>query len=783
MKTHRTAMTRIEVMVVIAIVVLAIVLTAGITNLYIKFTGRSGATRGRAIPQSRPAAISWHWADLSNLPTDPALGFRPRRRIDTSGFAPLVSSIPPWKPGASLETIAESWRQPGLKALAQLEAPLQTAKSAGDSMRTVVLLLYQAMLWHSEGRPKRAYEALQEARSLVEADDLLAREWLHTLMYFQGVAAMRRGENENCIECRGESSCILPISPAAVHSNPTGSRLAIRHFTEYLERVPQDLEVRWLLNLAHMTLGEHPAKVAPRFRISLDRFCQSQFDIGKFRDVGHLAGVNRFNQAGGAIMDDFDNDGLLDIVVTSLDPTQSMAYYRNKGDGTFEDRSRQAGVTGQLGGLVCYQADYNNDGRLDVFIPRGAWLPSAIRPSLLRNEGHGTFTDVTREAGLLDPVNSNSASWGDYDNDGWLDLFVGCEQQFNRLYHNRRDGTFEEVSAEAGLINLLTPPCCKGTAWVDFDNDDYLDLFLNNLDGAARLYRNNRDGTFTDVTTKMGIDGPMYGFSCWAWDYDNDGWLDLFATCYERTLQDIVKGLLGRRHSLHSNKLFRNRNGTRFEDKTREAGLDMVFATMGSNFGDFDNDGFLDMYLGTGEPSFATLIPNRMFKNVAGARFAEITGTSGTGHLQKGHGVACGDWDRDGDVDLFVETGGAVNGDKYHNVLFQNPGQGNHWLIVKLVGTKTNRAAIGARIKVVTAGEKPLTIHRHVSSGSSFGASPLQQHIGLAKSERIALLEIHWPASGTTQVFRNLAADQAIEVTEFADSYRPLNWTPIPQPE
>ena len=204
---------------------------------------------------------------------------------------------------------------------------------------------------------------------------------------------------------------------------------------------------------------------------------------------------------------------------------------------------------------------------------------------------------------------------------------------------------------------------------------------------------------------------------------------------------------------------------------------------MGSNFGDFDNDGFLDLYLGTGDPSFATLVPNRMFKNVAGKRFAEITGTSGTGHLQKGHGVACGDWDRDGDVDLFIEMGGAVNGDKYHNILFQNPGQGNHWLTVKLVGKKTNRAAIGARIKVVTAGEKPLTVHRHVSSGSSFGANPLQQTIGLARAERVAVLEIHWPTSGTTQVFRDIAADQAIEVTEFAESYRPLNWKPIPPSE
>ena len=171
-----------------------------------------------------------------------------------------------------------------------------------------------------------------------------------------------------------------------------------------------------------------------------------------------------------------------------------------------------------------------------------------------------------------------------------------------------------------------------------------------------------------------------------------------------------------------------------------------------------------------------------MFKNVGGSRFAEITGTTGTGHLQKGHAVACGDWDRDGDVDLFVETGGAVNGDKFHNVLFQNPGQGNHWLTVKLVGKKTNRAAIGARIKVVTAGEKPLTVHRHVSSGSSFGANTLQQTIGLAKADRVAVLEIHWPASGTTQVFRDIAANQAIEVTEFAEKYRPLEWKPIPQP-
>ena len=215
---------------------------------------------------------------------------------------------------------------------------------------------------------------------------------------------------------------------------------------------------------------------------------------------------------------------------------------------------------------------------------------------------------------------------------------------------------------------------------------------------------------------------------------------------------------------------------------TREAGLDMVFSTMGSNYGDFDNDGYLDMYLGTGEPDLSTLVPNRMFKNVAGQRFAEITASSGTGNLQKGHGVACGDWDRDGDTDIFIEMGGAVNGDKYHNILFQNPGHDNHWLTVKLTGRQTNRAAIGARIKVVTGGEMPQTFYRHVSSGSSFGANPLQQTIGLAKAERIAVLEIYWPTSGTAQVFRDIAVDQAIAITEFVDGYQTLDWKPIPIP-
>ncbi len=721
---------------------------------------------------SRPAPAS--------PPESNRLEYKPRAAVDTSGYSLVIAIAPSWSSDASLEEIAEIWRAIGPRSMKMLDQRI--AHPAEPEERKIESLLMKASLALYEGDSEQAGEILRGARSRVEGNDELAEMWLYTIVYFQGVVGLRLGENDNCILCRGESSCILPIAPAAVHTNPRGSRLAIRHFTEYLEQFPDDLEVRWLLSLAYMTLGEHPDKVDSRFLVPLDHYLKNEFDIGKFRDVGHLVGVGRLNASGGAIMDDFDNDGLLDIVVTSLDPSQSMAFYRNKGDGTFEDRTEAAGLSKQLGGIYCVQGDYNNDGHLDIFIPRGAWLTPnmAIRPSLLRNNGDGTFTDVTKEAGLLDPVNSTSAAWVDYDNDGFLDLFVCCEKQANRLYHNKGDGTFEEVAARAGVQGNGT--WGKGATWIDYDNDRYSDLFLNNLTGPAQLLHNNRDGTFTNVTAAMGIAGPQHGFSCWAWDYDNDGWLDIFATSYDRSLGDVVKGMLGRPHQRDSNRLYRNLGGKGFKDVTKEAGLDMVFATMGSNFGDFDGDGYLDFYLGTGDPNFATLIPNRMFKNVGGERFSEVTASSGTGHLQKGHGVACGDWRRNGNIDLFVQMGGAVPGDHYHNILFRNPGHGNNWLTVKLVGKKTNRSAIGARIKVVTAGEKALTVHRHVSSGSSFGGNPLQQTIGIGKTDRVARLEIYWPTSGTTQVFRDVAVDQAIEVTEFATDYRRLDWKPIVSP-
>jgi hypothetical protein len=425
------------------------------------------------------------------------------------------------------------------------------------------------------------------------------------------------------------------------------------------------------------------------------------------------------------------------------------------------------------------QTDYNNDGWLDIFIPRGAWV-CPMRPSLLRNNRDGTFTDVTREAGLLVAVDSQVAAWADFDNDGFLDLFLGGETVPSHLFRNKGDGTFEDVTERAGVSNAGF--MCKGASWGDFDGDGYPDLYVANIKGPPRLFRNNRDGTFTDVARDVGITQPDEGFSCWFWDYDNDGWPDIFATAYERGPSTNVQSQMGLPHDGKTCRLYRNVGGKRFEDVSAAVGLNLAMSPMGTNFGDFDNDGYLDIYLGTGTPSYALVVPNRMFKNVDGKRFADITVSSGTGHLQKGHAVACGDWDRDGNIDIFEELGGAAPGDRFRNVLFQNPGHDNHWITVKVVGKKTNRPGIGARIKVCPAGEPPRAIYRHVTSGSSFGANPLQQTIGIGKAAQIATLEVYWPTSRTTQVFHDVPIDQAIEVTEFETSYRALGWKPIPRP-
>ncbi len=620
-----------------------------------------------------------------------------------------------------------------------------------------------------QGQMDQAIEEWQTAYQIAMSQLATAAPELEETL---GIAYLHKSEMDNDIYRHPGEQCIFP--PRSNHSfaKPAASEKAIEYLLKYLQRKPDALDAKWLLNLAYMTLGKYPAGVPEQYLIPPSLF-ESTEDVGRFVDVAPAAGINLYSMSGGLIVDDFEQNGLFDVVTSDFGQCAPMHYFHNNGDGTFADHTAQAGLSDQLGGLNLIQTDYNNDGCLDILVLRGAWeFPQ--RKSLLRNNCDGTFTDVTAASGLADPAtDTQTAVWADIDNDGYLDLFVGNESKPSQLFRNRGDGTFEDISHAAGIDRIAFT---KGVVAADYDNDGYVDFFVSNLNGDNFLYHNNHNKTFTEVAQQAGVQKPRQSFAAWFFDYDNDGWPDLFVTSYYISVDESMRSYLGLSPNAETLKLYRNLGNGTFRDVTAEVGLDRVMMPMGANFGDIDNDGFLDIYLGTGNPSYASLIPNALLHNKDGKFFTDVTASSGTGELHKGHGVAFADIDNDGDEDLLTEIGGAVPGDSHAFRLFENPGNGNDWLSLHLVGVKTNRAAIGARIKITVQneGKAARSIYRAVGSGGSFGASPLTQHIGLGRSARIVDLEIWWPTSNSRQDFANVAVDQFLEIKEFAKDYTKL---------
>jgi hypothetical protein len=501
---------------------------------------------------------------------------------------------------------------------------------------------------------------------------------------------------------------------------------------------------------------------------------RSKETIGRFVDVAPAAGLNVVRAAGGVIADDFENNGLLDVVVSSQNVCDPLIYFHNNGNGTFEDRSAHAGLAKQLGGLNIVQADYNNDGCMDLLVLRGGW-EYAQRKSLLRNNCNGTFTDVTDASGLGATVTSTqSAAWADIDNDGYLDLFIANENSPAQLFHNNGDGTFTEIGNSAGIDRTAFS---KGVTAADYDNDGFVDFYVTNQNGVNFLYHNNGDKAFTEVGRQAGVQAPSFSFATWFFDYDNDGWPDIFVASYLNSIDETLKTYVGGSYNAETLKLYRNRHDGTFEDVTAKVGLDKVFMPMGANFGDIDNDGYLDIYLGSGSPSYTALLPHVLLWNDAGNSFVDITQSSGTGELHKGHGIAFADLSRSGHEDIVAETGGAVPGDEHAMRVFRNPGNNNDWLNVRLVGIKTNREAVGAQIKVTVqnGSEAPRSMYRVVGEASSFGANPTEQHIGLGPHAHGIVLDVWWPASGTRQHFGDVEKNEFIQVKEYATSYVRLN--------
>ena len=664
------------------------------------------------------------------------------------------------------------------------------------------------------GRSEEALELLEAAREQIAAElRLFKPAFVDSIDDLTALAALRLGEQQNCLLDHTIASCLLPIEGEGVHRAPEGAERAVELWAGLLERraAAGDPEVellgtRWLLNIAAMAAGRHPEGIPERWRIPAATF-DSEAPMLRFRDVAPALGLDVVGLSGGVVIEDFDGDHLLDVLVSSWGLTDPLRLFHNQGQGAsgsveYVEVSEAAGLAGLGGGLNLVPADYDNDGDVDVLVLRGAWQGAqGLHPnSLLRNDTTGRvssspdeplrFSDVTESAGLLDFHPTQTAAWADFDGDGWLDLFVGNESVGRhrnpcKLFLSRRDASGEVRFQDfASLAGVDLTGYVKGVAAGDFDNDGWPDLYVSRLLEPNVLLRNlgpsNDDGPesglavprFEDVTAAAGVAEPRNSFPTWFFDYDGDGWLDLFVSGYpvdifEADASDVAADALGlptqgaRLRLYHNLGAMMPEGGGRFADATEIAGLDHVVPTMGSSFGDLDADGFPDLYLGTGAPDFRALVPNRMFWNgpgppglsslFAARQFFDVTTAGGFGHLQKGHGVTFADLDHDGDQDVYAVMGGAYSGDVYQNVLFANPvAEGPVAVTLMLEGTRSNRRALGARIELVI--EREGEVERRstwVSTGGSFGAGPHRQVVGLrdasGKVGKVLRLSVDWP--------------------------------------
>lgn len=498
---------------------------------------------------------------------------------------------------------------------------------------------------------------------------------------------------------------------------------------------------------------------------------------------------------------DYDNDNWVDVLLLNGTRLQgfpkgkepTVKLYRNNGDGTFRDVTEKSGL-GRLSGwasAVCV-GDYDNDGHADFYITY--WGQNV----LYRNNGNGSFADVTSQAGLA----TTGTRWGsgctfvDYDRDGLLDLFVanylkfdpasvpepgkgancfwkgvpvncgpkGLPTDTNLLYRNNGDGTFTDVSERSGVDRVQNRYSMTATT-IDFNDDGWPDIYVACDSTASALYRNNRDGTFTDVALETGSayneDGqPQAGMGVTVGDYNGDGALDIFKTHFSDDLPI----------------LYRNSGRSFYEDASRAAGFDHSrYVQWGTGFADFDNDTWPDLLVATGNvypevEKFFKEYPHRsprlLFRNLGNGRFADVSAEAGPGILtpKSSRGCALGDFDNDGDVDALV-----MNMNEPPLLLrneFIKGGASLNWLKVKLIGTRSNRSAIGARVRVLSANGRTQT--QEVTSQSSYYShNDLRLHFGMGAATKADAVEIRWP-NGQIEVVKSVGVNQTAVIKEGA---------------
>jgi len=499
--------------------------------------------------------------------------------------------------------------------------------------------------------------------------------------------------------------------------------------------------------------------------------------------------INREEFGPGVCVADFDGDGWQDIYFVNGRDLYNRgisvhnALYRNNRDGTFTDVTDKAGVPGTGYGLGCVWGDYDNDGFPDLFVTQYG------RNVLYHNNGDGTFTDFTDKAGVagleFGTLFHSGATFFDYDRDGKLDLYVGgyvalgadskrycqlggvrssCPPQAyggspDILYHNNGDGTFTNVTKVAKIYQPEGKNLSVGAG--DYDNDGWPDIFVANDGLYAYLYHNEHNGTFTEVGLPAGMavagQGQIMAAMCISLgDYDNDGWLDLYISDFQKS----------------SDHLWHNSGKGYFDEVSGPAGITVPtreVLSFGGGFFDYDNDGWLDLFIANGHvyPEVEQVTPeihykqiNTLFHNEGNGKFVETTRLAGIGAQKPyvGRGVAFADFDNDGFIDLVVGN----NGDP--PLLLHNSGNnGNHFINFKLVGVKSNRDAMGARVRVVAGGISQI---REIEGGGSYlSQSDLRANFGLGKATRAETVEVQWP-SGQHQVFRNVEVDKFYLIEE-----------------